>query len=199
VNVSPVPTTIGGTNTNGVAMVQTNAANGVVINYDAVQSTLGTNHMGTMRVANASCSVTNISSDQCINAPTALGTFAPATENFGMGVAAVNCGSVAGSSYSCSYSGGTNKLQKYNPSANSFQNSYDSTGTTTVPTDAGQVAATTNGKYNWDELGASHELAASTGVVDNEALILKFAVTPSGITPAGSYSVNADFVAVASF
>ncbi len=196
VNVSPVTSTNGGDDNNGVAMVRTNASNGVVVNYDAIQASSGSNHLGTLRITGASCNVGNVSTDGCINAQgTTQGTFSSGTEKFGMTVAAINCGSNTGSNYTCTFSSNNTNLQR---AAN-----YDGDGTTggTNFTDTDTVSSTTSG-YAWDESGALQPIASSTnpnGFVEDEALILKFAATIALVAPFGSYSVQADFVAVPTY
>ena len=53
--------------------------------------------------------------------------------------------------------------------------------------------------YAWDESGNFDVLASSSNVVDDESLIIKMAGSISSVTPAGTYSVSADFVAVPSY
>lgn len=194
VNTSPVDTTDGGDDLNGVAMVRTNASNGVVVNYDAVQASSGSNHLGTLRIAGASCNAGSVNTDGCINAQgTTPGTFSNGTEKFGMTVGAVNCGSNGGTNYTCNYSGGSYNLVR--------DASYDGNGTNTV-NDTTSTASTTTNQYAWDETGTSHAIAASSspnGFVEDEALILKFAAAVALVAPFGSYSVQADFVAVPTY
>jgi hypothetical protein len=101
VNVSPVITN-GGDSLNGVAMIRSNAGNGTVVAYDAIQQS-GTNHRGTLRISGATCNaVTNNFTDQCINAAGGTQTvFVAGTEMFGMTIAGINSGSTT--SYSCTY------------------------------------------------------------------------------------------------
>ncbi len=91
VNVTPVATSSGGNNKQGLAMIRTNASNGAVIGYLAEQDSTGTNHLGALRVAGATCNAGTVATDQCINS---VGTTEAAinagTENFGMTVAAID-------------------------------------------------------------------------------------------------------------
>ncbi len=188
VNISPVAS-VGGNSLNGVAMLRTNASTGAIVQYRAIQQT-GTNHQGALRVLSASCNAGNVNSDQCIDSKgTTQGTFANGTENFGMTIAAVNCGSTT--AYTCTYSSGTYNLIR--------DAQYDGTGSNTYPTDSDQVVGTTNAGYAWDESGTFDQIASSAGSVDDEALILKFAATPNQVTPTGSYQAQADFVAVCTY
>ena len=182
VNVSPVSTVNGGDNENGVAMIRTNAVNGAVIDYKAVQETSS----GKLKVVGATCSGVS-STDQCFNSQgTTQGSLVAGTENFGMTAAGVNCGSVA--SYTCDFAAGTYNLVR--------DTAYDGAGTNTYTTGAG------NG-FAWDDTGTADRIASSAGsavkVIDDEALILKFAATSSITTPTGSYIVQADFIATPTF
>ena len=187
INVSPVSTN-GGNNSNGIAMMRTNAINGATVSYDAIQQA-GTNHQGTLRVSSASCNAGNVSTDQCIDAQGGTqGTFTAGTEKFGMTIAGTNCGSVTPANYSCTYTSATEHLV---PSSN-----YVGAGTTGTPST--YTFGTTNG-FAWVETGTATQIASSTTVVDDEALILKFAATPSITTPFGAYAAQADFIAVATY
>jgi hypothetical protein len=192
-NVSPVNTN-GGDNKNGVAMIRTNAASGAVVSYDSIQQS-GTNQLGTLRISGASCNASSaILTDQCIRAVgTTQATLTAGAENFGMTVGAINCGSV--SSYTCTFSAGTYNLVR--------DTAYDGNGTNTYTTDSGPVGGTTNQGYAWDDGGTSRTIASSaastTKVIDDEALILKFAATPSITTPFGLYAAQADFIAVPTY
>jgi hypothetical protein len=192
-NVSPVNTN-GGDNKNGVAMIRTNAASGAVVSYDSIQQS-GTNQLGTLRISGANCNASSSTlTDQCIRAKgTTQGTIAAGTENFGMTIGAVNCGSV--SSYTCTFSSGAYNLQR--------DTNYDGNGTNTFTTDSGAVGGTTNQGYAWDDSGTAQNIASSaastTKVIDDEAMILKFAATPSITTPFGLYAAQADFIAVPTY
>ena len=184
VSVSPVSSTSGGSNVNGVAMVRTNAVNGVVIDYKAVQETSS----GKLKVAGATCSGTS-TTDQCFNSQgTTQGTFSAGTENFGMTVGGVNCGSTT--SYSCTYTAGTSNLKA--------DAQYQGEGTF----NSSWTYGTANG-FAWDDSGSADRIASSAGssvkVVDDEALILKFAATSSITTPTGQYTVQSDFIATPTF
>jgi hypothetical protein len=192
-NVSPVNVN-GGNNNNGVAMLRTNAVNGATVSYRAIQQS-GTNQLGTLRISGATCDTDeNSVQDQCIKAQgTTQGNFSASNERFGMTIAAINCGSVT--SYTCTFTSGTYNLVR--------DADYDGNGGNTYPTDSGTVSGTTNAGYAWDPSGSFDQIASSTGsttkVVDDEALILKFAATPSITTPTGSYTAQADFIAVATY
>jgi hypothetical protein len=184
INISPIATN-GGDNKNGLAMLRTNAVNGATISYDAIQQS-GTNHQGTLRISGATCNAGTVNTDQCINAAGGTQTsFTAGIEEFGMTIGGTNCGSTSATSYSCVYTTATEHLV---PSTN-----YLGQGTTGSP-----VYGTNNG-FAWVESGTATQIASSTTVVDDEALILKFAATPSITTPFGSYTAQSDYIAVATY
>ncbi len=194
INISPVNIN-GGDNKNGVAMIRTNALNGTSVSYDAIQQS-GTNHQGTLRISGQTCNaVTNTFTDPCINAAGGTQTaFSAGTEEFGMTVAGVNYGSTT--SYSCTYGDTTNVVPvsagnscSLKPSAN-----YLGSGASGSTEDFG----TANG-FAWVESGAATQIASATTAVDDEALILKFAATPSITTPFGTYTAQSDYIAVPTF
>jgi hypothetical protein len=188
-SVTPVTAGNGGDGNNGIAELSTNASLGATVGYDSIQQA-GTNHKGTLRVVSATCNAGNVNTDQCIDAQgTTQGTFTAGTEKFGMTIAAVNC--KATTAYACSFTGGTYNLIR--------DTQYDGTGANTYPTDTNLVSGTTNAGYAWDETGTDDTIASSTTVVDKEAMILKFAATPNVVTPTGSYTAKADFVATPTF
>jgi hypothetical protein len=199
VNVSPVDTTLNGNNLNGVAMIRTNAINGATVSYIAIQQS-GTNQLGTLRISGASCNATDTTyTDECIRAQgTTQSTFNPsADERFGMTVAAINCGSVT--SYSCVFDTDTYNLKR--------DAEYDGDGTTDDVTnfnDSGQETSppTTSG-YAWDASGTADIIASSTGsstkVIDDEALVLKFAAYSAITTPFGTYTAQGSFIALATY
>ncbi len=201
VNVSPVNTSNGGNDTNGVAMVRTNAVNGVVVDYKAIQNTSS----GTLKVPGAACSGPTSTGDQCFNVPDGNGVTAgtpPAVlvagaESFGMTIAGVNCGSNTAYPAACVFATGLYNLVR--------DAEYDGDGSNTYPvTENDQpVGGTTTYQYAWLDSGVAERIASSAGstvkVVDDEALILKFAATAGVTTPTGSYSVQADYIATATF
>jgi hypothetical protein len=211
INISPVGVD-GGDSKNGVAMVRSNAGNGVVISYDAIQQT-GTNHQGTLRINGSSCNTTgdpgadgngNTKTDPCINAAGPAQTpFIAGTEEFGMTVAGVNNGST--SSYSCQYgytvptpTGSATPIVAGNTCDLMPDSTYLGKGTNAADADYG----TTNG-FAWDETGTSRIIASSSSStikqVDDEALIMKFAATPSITTPFGTYTALTDLIAVPTY
>ena len=198
-NVSPVSAVNGGDVENGVAMVRTNAVNGIVVDYRSLLNTSS----GALKVAGAACgAVPSVSgTDQCFNTSSTQSTLAAGTEEFGMTIAGINCGSVT--SYTCDFltaGGGGVAGTDYNLQRDA---EFDGAGAGVYTTDANQVAGTTAGGYAWDATGAVDRIASSASssvkVIDDEAMILKFAATAGITTPTGSYTVQADFLATATF
>jgi hypothetical protein len=195
-NVSPVTAINGGSNENGIAMIRTNAVNGASVAYHSIADTSS----GALKVPGATCvasPVSNTGTDQCFNTASAQGAFTAGTEMFGMTIAGVNCASTT--AYTCAYASDSYNLRR--------DASYDGDGTSTsFVTDANQVPGTTSAGYAWDANPANVvTIASSTSapsgikVIDDEALILKFAATSGITTPTGSYTVQADFIATATF
>ena len=201
INVSPISTN-GGDNENGVAVIRSNAVNGSSVYYKAVQDLTATDdHRGALRIIGATCSDdtdgTAVFTDQCINSggyneTTGNATqtaFSAGTENFGMSICALNSSLNPGTAYSCVFSTGTYNLVR--------NGDYDCTGNNTF-------SSTCSQGYAWDSDGASATIIAtstgsSTKVIDDEAMLLKFAATPSITTPFGAYEANADFIAVSTY
>jgi len=191
INISPVAVN-GGDGNNGVAMVRSNAGNGTVIAYDAIQQS-GTNHKGTLRISGSTCNaVTNTFTDPCINAAGGTQTtFTAGTEMFGMTIAGINFGSTT--SYTCTYGTPPGNTCNLRPLTN-----YLGAGTS----GSSESYGTTNG-FAWDESGSAVNIASSASStvkqIDDEALILKFAATPSITTPFGPYAAQTDFIAVPTY
>jgi len=171
VSISPVATTSGGNNVNGLAMIRTNASNGVVVDYFAEQGT-GTNHLGALRVSGATCTADGTPStsevDQCFNSAGTTGNpIAAGTEEFGLTISSVD-----------TTNGTTANLVR--------DAEYAGDGT------AGDLWA-------WDETGTADRIATSTTVVDDEMLILRFAATSAITTPTGTYTVVSTYIATPTF
>jgi hypothetical protein len=198
-NVSPVQSTNGGDAKNGIAMIRTNAVNGATVAYHA----LGDAGSGTLKVPGATCvasPVSNTGTDQCFNTASAQGAFTAGGEKFGMTIAGINCGSTT--AYTCNFGNDAYNLRR--------DTAYDGNGTTGVGSttyggeSSDQVAGTTANGYAWDADPANTTtIASSTSsgikVIDDEAMILKFAATSGITTPTGSYTVQADFIATTTF
>lgn len=182
VSVSPVVTGSGGNNVNGVAMIRTNAINGAVISYFAEQETSS----GKLKVAGATCSGTS-TTDQCFNSSgTTQNSAVAGTEEFGMTISGINCGSVT--AYTCTFSSDTYNLVR--------DTQYDGSGSGTYETGNSNTWA-------WDDTGTVDIIASSASstvkVIDDEAMILKFAATSGVTTPTGQYTVTSTYIATATF
>jgi hypothetical protein len=177
-------------------MVRSNAGNGVVIEYDAIQQS-GTNHRGTLRISGSTCNAGTVSFDSCINAAgTTQTVFSAGTEKFGMTVAGVNSGSSG--SYTCSYGDAAISIAAGNTCNLKPQTNYLGGGAS----GSTETFGTTNG-FAWDETGAATPIASSASStvkqVDDEALILAFAATPAIATQFGPYQAQTDFIAVPTY
>ena len=185
VSISPVLATAGGNNVNGLAMVRTNAVNGVVIDYfaEAVtgDSATGSGYagsLGSLKVSGQECTGTGTiaggsKTDQCFNsAGTTQLTFGASDEGFGMTASSVDTSN-----------GTTTNLVR--------DTEYDGDGTN----------AGGNG-WAWSE-ATTDRIASSTGsvvkVVDDEMLILRFAAQAAVTTPTGQYGVQSTYIATSSF
>ncbi len=169
---------------NGAAMVRTNANLGVIVSFYP-EAGSGTNHTRALRVTGVTCTAdafpSTSNTDQCFNsANSTQGAFTAGTENFGMTIAGTNCGSTT--AYSCSFAGSTNKLVP---------------GTEWNGSGAGTFG--TAGGFAWHENSTATTIATSTSVVDDEALMLKFAGTANITTPTGVYGVTSTYIATATF
>ena len=198
----------GGDSKNAVAMVRSNAGNGVTVAYDAIQQS-GSHHQGTLRIFGQTCNTVgdvgadadgNTKTDPCINA-THLGAqtvFVANDEMFGMTIAGINGGSTT--SYStCAYGDAAISV-----APGDFCNLKPLTGYicdgATGGTETYDTAASCANGYAWDESGAAVNIASSASStvkqVDDEAIIMKYAATPSITTPFGPYQAQTDFIAV---
>lgn len=191
-NTTPVDTSRGGNLTNGIAMVNTNAVNGTVISYAAIQETGITNGAGTLKVDGQECATPASLVNQCFNSQGATqATFTPGTERFGMTIGGVNCGSNSQAAYTCAYATGNTNLQPLSPYI----------GGTYVNTTSGTYGTATG--FAWVDSGTYTNIASSassaTKVIEDEALMLRFGATASATTPTGQYDVDVDYVATPTF
>ncbi len=198
INISPVTATNGGDSKNGIALLRTNGTGTTTVNYDAVQSALGSGNLGALRINLASSTCSSSNTDPCINSigSTHAQIVTGSGEKFGFTIPGVNCANGSGVSitYACSFLGGTNHLSR-----NANYNGDNTLSATQFSADIDQITGTSQNSYAWDESGTVQAIASASSVVDDEALILKFAATSSNVTPFGAYSVQADFIAVPSY
>ncbi len=174
---SAVSPSAGGNSKNGIFMVRTNAVNGTVVGYRAVQQT-GTNYLGSLRVIGANCGgaantvgAASSSTDQCFNSNVAKTALSASVEQFGMTGKWIN------------------RMSSATPTSNlALAANYDSTSTV---------------GYAWVQTGAFTTIADSTAssdkVIDDEAVILKFAAVAALTTPTGVYQAQGDFIAVPTY
>jgi hypothetical protein len=171
----------GGNSADGIFMIRSNALNGLIVGYRAVQQT-GTNFKGSLRVVGSTCTATSggndtldgtnrVSSDRCFNAAATKTALASSTEQFGMTGRFIN------------------RTSSTVPTTNlSLTTDYDSTSTT---------------GYAWQQDGTFVTVATSVPstdkVVDDEAIVLGFAAVAALTTPPGQYTAQADFIAVPTF
>jgi hypothetical protein len=172
-------------NNYGYVMVATNAANGVTVGYRP--NSAGAFTQGTLQMSGASCTFPS-QTDSCIDpvngntpgTPTAMPSIAT-TEAFGMAVPAKSSTGKA-----------TNNL-----TINTTSTGFQYTGATGACT-AGNSGTSC---WNWNRTG-SGTLATSTppnGAVDNESLMINFAVKSAVTTPSGQYQVNIDYFSVPAY
>jgi hypothetical protein len=179
-STSPVATSQGGNNKNGLAMVRTNAVNGVTIDYfaEAVTGDTGSTHMGALRVSGATCTgdgtfATGSKTDQCFNSSgTTQAVFGTSDEGFGMTSSSVD-----------TTNGTTTNLVR--------DTEYDGDGTNGAGNGWAWAQTTP------DRLASS--TASGVKVVDDEMLILRFAAQAAVTTPTGQYGVTSTYVATSSF
>ncbi len=181
VSLSPVATTSGGNNVNGLAMVRTNAFNGVVIQYFTQQNVSS----GKLKVAGATCSGTSLT-DQCFNsAPAtqtagATGAVVAGTEKFGMTISSID-----------TTNGTTTNLQR--------DAEYDGDAATGGTCNTGTGANC----WTWNETTTPATVASSAGssvkVVDDEMIVIRYAAANSVTTPTGQYTVTSTFIATPTY
>lgn len=175
-SISPVNAN-GGNNKNGLAMVRTNAAGGVAVEYFAEQAA----GSGTLKVAAATCAgdttyATGSKVDQCFNGTNTQTAFNTANfEGFGLTISSVDT----------SAGGATTNLVRnaqYDGDATEAQGFAWNSTTTATP-----IASSTAGA------------APENRVVDDEMLVLRFAARAATTTPTGFYGVTSTYIATATF
>lgn len=192
INKAPVPNSTAkqGNDNYGIAMLNTNASNGVSVTYFAEPDTTpgATNELRAFRVPGATCNVSGTSiTDQCFqSAAAASTTFVAGTENFGVNVP-------------CVIGGGTNGTPVVSTTTNIVVPvAYSNTDATTTSsadcekTDAGV-------KFAWNTTASAVQIASSPSVVDNELIKLSFGATAAATTPTGGYTVQSTYIATPTF
>jgi hypothetical protein len=167
----------------GIAMVNTNASNGVVVTYFAEAAGSGTNLLRNFRVAGATCNGTDTSStDQCFIAAddTNGEVFSAGTERFGMQVACI----FTGGGTTANLASVPDKLNNVDDDVTSSANCED--------TDAGN-------EFSWNNSGTATTVTSSSTVVDDELIQLRFGATAAATTPTGIYTAVTTYIATATF
>lgn len=172
-SITPVSTN-GGSNSNGVAMVRSNAANGTVIGYFPELNAAS----GRLKIAGATCVDNTVTTDQCFNSTPTRAVFAANSERFGMTALPVNIGSTGA----------------YTTANLARDAAYAGDGT--------NVGA--GGGFAWDDdattaVTIASSAAAAIKVLDDEALVLKFAALAAATTPTGAYSVVSNYIATSTY
>jgi len=192
---SPVePTATNGSNDfYGVAMVNTNAAGGVVIAYyPEADTNVGggdTDQLRGFRVALADCSNTITSvTDQCfISADNTNGeAFVAGTERFGIQVPCIDTSQGTTSNI-------TTVPAKYSNTDNTVTNQANCHKTD------GSGGADSGVKFAWNDTGTADTLASSATVVEDEIVKLRFGAVAAATTPTGLYRVTTTYIATPTF
>ncbi len=169
--------TDGSTKAHGVFMVRSNAVNGTEVGYRAVQQS-GTTYKGSLRILGTTCSgaantvaAANSQTDTCFNSNTTKTALTTSVEEFGMTGRFINRASSA------------------TPTSNlALAAAYDSTSTE---------------GFAWDQSGnyvaIADSYASTDKVLDDEAVVLKFAAVSALTTPTGQYQAQGDFIAVTTY
>jgi hypothetical protein len=166
----------------GIAMINTNASNGVVLSYFPDSAGTGTNELRSFRVTGATCDVsgTNLT-DQCfVDASGAAEAFSAGTERFGLVVACTT-----------NDSGGTTSNLVTGVDA------YD--GDDDSVTEAADCENEGETEFAWNDSATAATIVSSSNVVDNEAAKIRFGATASATTPTGSYTVTTTYIATPTF
>jgi hypothetical protein len=181
---SPVdnnPPTSQGNDAYGIAMVNTNASNGLALTYYANLAGSGTNELRSFRVTGAACNGSQPnSSDQCfISASTAGEAFTAGTERFGEYIPCIDT------------------TQGTTTNMGSVPAAYSGTDATT--TSAADCENEAGVKFAWNDTGTATALASSSTVVDDEIVKIRFGATAAATTPTGAYTVVSTYIATPTF
>jgi len=170
----------------GIAMVNTNAAGGVVVTYFPETDTTGgaSNQLRNFRVAGAACNATpTVVTDQCfVAASTAGENFSAGTERFGLYIPCID----------------TTQGTTTNLTANAAYDGSDASTTSAVNCENPAVP-TSQVNFAFDNTGSPVTLASSTTVVDDEIIKISFGATASATTPTGLYRLTTTYVATPTF
>lgn len=186
----------------GIAMINTNASNGVAITYFAEPDTSSgaAEQLRAFRVPGAICNADpETLTDQCFRSAASTGTaFVAGAERFGINIPCIVAWD--GGDGSANVNGLISSTR--NLVASSNYDGFDGSTTSAAdcensdPTPAGAGNGNT---YAWNDTGTAALLASSPTVVDNEIVKLNFAATASATTPTGAYTVQSTYIATATF
>jgi hypothetical protein len=204
---SPVdnnPPTTQGNDSYGIAMVNTNASNGVSVTYFAEPDPTGgaTNQLRAFRVPGAACNATagNLL-DQCFRSAVAGTSITAGNEYFGLNIPCIIAKDGANPTVNSVLTTTQNLVPTFG---------YDNNAaTTTQPgvslADYNAAADCENSdhaagtSFQWNDTSTAAQLASSTSVVDNEIIKLNFGASAAATTPTGSYTVVSTYIATPTF
>lgn len=180
-------TTNGANDDYGIAMVNTNASNGLVLAYfvqpdGSAQGAPDNDQQYSFKVDNANCDPTSsTTTDQCFYSAASGGTtFSAGSERFGLNIPCIMT------------TQGTTSNMGSVPAAYSNTDNTTTNDPDCENDDAGV-------KFAWNETSSAVTLASSSSVVDDEIVKLSFGATASATTPTGSYTVVTTYIATPTF
>jgi hypothetical protein len=176
----------------GIAMVNTNASNGVSIAYFAEPDGGGTNQLRSFRVPSASCNASDANLfDQCFRPATVANEIVAGDEYFGLNIPCI----IADDGGAIVNSVETTTMNLV------ADGDYDNEGTTAP--DADCENDDTDNYFQWNTSSSSETIATSAGstnkVVDNEIVKLNFGASAEATTPTGSYTAISTYIATATY
>lgn len=200
--VDNTPPSSQGNDKYGIAMLNTNASNGVAVTYFAEPDTTpgAAQQLRAFRVPGAVCNADETTlTDQCFQSAAATGTaFTVGSERFGLNIPCiVGFDGVDGSTNVNGLASTTRNLV-----ASADYDGFDGSTTSeadcenTDPTPAGPNNGNT---YAWNTTSSAVPLASSSTVVDNEIIKLNFAASAAATTPTGAYTVRSTYIATPTF
>lgn len=186
----------------GVAMLNTNASNGVAVTFFAEpdETPGSTEQLRSFRVPGATCNANPATlTDQCFQSAASSGTaFIVGSERFGVNIPCIVAWDGGDGSTNVNGLLSTTRNLVPSPDYDGFDGSTTSSADceNTDPTPAG---ASNGNTYAWNDTSNAVLLASSPTVVDNEVIKLNFAAAAAATTPTGSYTVKSTYIATATF
>jgi hypothetical protein len=172
----------GANNSYGIAMINTNASNGAIIQFIPIEASTGTEKLQNFRVNGATCDVGASSTDQCFEEANGAAAMVAGTEGFGMAVG-------------CILPNGTTTNLGF--SDVNFDGNADANCGNAGNNAADRFSGVAN--YGWVTGATPVTIAESSSVLDDEILHLTFAATAAATTPTGAYSVTSMYIATPTF